>query len=71
VGMAPAVPAGAMPIGVTADASGFITVSDENGGLIPAGCATNALDVNRAVQSATAGALRAIQVINSVAGVEG
>jgi quinone-modifying oxidoreductase subunit QmoA len=71
VGMAPSVPAGAMPVGVTADASGFITVSDENGGLIPAGCATNALDVNRAVQSATAGALRAIQVINSVAGVEG
>jgi len=35
-----------------------------------AGCATNALDVNRAVQSATAAALRAIQVVNKVAKAE-
>ena len=35
-----------------------------------ANVATNALDVNRAVQSATAAALRAIQVVNKVAKAE-
>ena len=35
-----------------------------NGAVFGAGCASNALDVNRAVQSATAAALRAIQVVN-------
>ena len=41
-----------------------------NAGIFGAGCATNALDVNRAVQSATAAALRAIQVVNKVARAE-
>jgi len=49
---------------------GFIE-NDPNNGMFGAGVATDALDVNRAVQSATASALRAIQVINRVAGVEG
>jgi quinone-modifying oxidoreductase subunit QmoA len=71
VGMEPSVPAPAIPATVAADASGFILRADENGGVFGAGCATNALDVNRAVQSATASALRAIQVINKVASVEG
>ena len=39
-------------------------------GIFGAGCATNALDVNRAVQSSTAAALRAIQVINKTARAE-
>ena len=42
-----------------------------NGGIFAAGCSSDALDVNRAVQSATASALRAIQVVNRVAGTEG
>jgi len=35
-----------------------------------AGCATNALDVNYAVKSAAAAALRAIQVVNKAAHAE-
>jgi len=70
VGMAPSVPAGMIPIEIVADSSGFIQMDDANGGVFGAGCATNALDVNRAVQSATASALRAIQVVNQVARAE-
>jgi quinone-modifying oxidoreductase subunit QmoA len=70
VGMAPSVPAGMIPAAIVADSSGFIQLDEANGGLFGAGCATNALDVNRAVQSATASALRAIQVVNQVARVE-
>ncbi|MBI5751304.1 MAG: CoB--CoM heterodisulfide reductase iron-sulfur subunit A family protein [Hydrogenophilales bacterium] len=70
VGMAPSVPAGMIPVEIVADSSGFIQLDEANGGLFGAGCATNALDVNRAVQSATASALRAIQVVNQVARVE-
>jgi quinone-modifying oxidoreductase subunit QmoA len=40
-------------------------------GIFGAGVSSEALDVNRAVQNATAAALRAIQVVNRVAGVEG
>jgi quinone-modifying oxidoreductase subunit QmoA len=54
---------------VIADSSGFIEAGAE-GGVFGAGCATNALDVNRAVQSATAAALRAIQVVNERSRVE-
>ncbi|MBT9613974.1 MAG: CoB--CoM heterodisulfide reductase iron-sulfur subunit A family protein [Burkholderiales bacterium] len=70
IGMAPSVPAGMIPIEIVADSSGFIQLDDANGGVFGAGCATNALDVNRAVQSATASALRAIQVVNQVARAE-
>jgi len=70
IGMAPSVPAGMIPMAVVADSSGFIQMDEANGGLFGAGCATNALDVNRAVQSATASALRAIQVVNQVARAE-
>lgn len=55
---------------VAVDASGFIEMGPD-GGIFGAGCASNALDVNRSVQSATASALRAIQVINRVARAEG
>lgn len=70
VGMQPSVDASAINGGLSADGSGFIQLAPENGGIIGAGCASNALDVNRAVQSATAAALRAIQVVNRVAGAE-
>lgn len=71
VGMEPSVKGANIPAEIVADSSGFIEASPANGGLFGAGCASNALDVNRSVQSATAGALRAIQVINRVARAEG
>jgi quinone-modifying oxidoreductase subunit QmoA len=52
------------------DSSGFLMADPVNAGIFGAGCATNALDVNRAVQSATAAALRAVQVVNKVARAE-
>ncbi|HEX5637167.1 MAG TPA: FAD-dependent oxidoreductase [Gammaproteobacteria bacterium] len=72
VGMEPSIK-GAMPEGVkiTVNEHGFIENDGSNGGIFAAGCASDALDVNRAVQSATASALKAIQVINRVAGMEG
>ena len=70
IGMEPSVDAATIDGGLSADKSGFIQLAPENGGIFGAGCATNALDVNRAVQSATAAALRAIQVVNRVAGAE-
>jgi len=50
---------------------GYIENDGSNGGIFAAGCSSDALDVNRAVQSATACALKAIQVVNRVAGSEG
>ena len=72
VGMEPSIK-GAMPEGVeiTVNEHGFIENDGSNGGIFAAGCASDALDVNRAVQSATATALKAIQVVNRVAGSEG
>jgi quinone-modifying oxidoreductase subunit QmoA len=71
VGMEPSVAKGDFPIDVVVNDSGFIEADEKNGGIFAAGCSSDALDVNRAVQSATASALRAIQVINRVAGTEG
>jgi len=70
VGMQPSVNAADIPAEIIADSSGFIESSAADSGLFGAGCATNALDVNRSVQSATAAALRAIQVVNKVARAE-
>jgi quinone-modifying oxidoreductase, subunit QmoA len=70
VGMEPSVKNVAIPIEVLGDSSGFVMADPANGGIFGAGCATNALDVNRAVQSATAAALRAVQVVNKVARAE-
>lgn len=72
VGMEPSIK-GAMPEGIeiTINEHGFIENDGSNGGIFAAGCASDALDVNRAVQSATATALKAIQVVNRVAGSEG
>ncbi len=70
IGMEPSVRAGAVGSGIAGDKSGFIQADANNGAIFGAGCAANALDVNRAVQSATAAALRAIQVVNGVAATE-
>jgi quinone-modifying oxidoreductase subunit QmoA len=71
IGMEPSVPAGDFPIKVTVNDNGFIEQDEANGAIFAAGCSADALDVNRAVQNATASALRAIQVVNQVAGTEG
>jgi quinone-modifying oxidoreductase subunit QmoA len=70
-GMESTVPAGVLPEGTVINEHGFIDADESNGGIFGAGCSSDALDVNRAVQNATAAALRAIQVVNQVAGTEG
>ena len=73
VGMEPSVAVNDIVDGAVAvDAAGFIELSsvptvNVDEGIFGAGCASNALDVNRSVQGATAAALRAIQVVNRVA----
>jgi quinone-modifying oxidoreductase subunit QmoA len=69
IGMEPSV--SDLPVKVTMNEHGFIEQDENNGAIFAAGCSSDALDVNRAVQSATASALRAIQVVNRVAGMEG
>jgi quinone-modifying oxidoreductase subunit QmoA len=71
VGMEPSVSGINIPAEIIADSSGFLE-SAPSGGIFSAGCASGALDVNRSVQSATAAALRAIQVIykNDIAEVK-
>ncbi len=71
VGMEPSVPKDNFPVKVVVNDNGFIEQDETNGAIFAAGCSSDALDVNRAVQSATASALRAIQVVNRVAGSEG
>ncbi len=70
-GMEPSVPKGAFPMDVTVNEEGFIEPNGADGGIFAAGVASDALDVNRAVQQATASVLRAVQVVNRVSGVEG
>ncbi|MDP2707345.1 MAG: heterodisulfide reductase subunit A, partial [Burkholderiales bacterium] len=69
IGMQPSVRGADVPAEVIEDSSGFLENLPENT-VFGAGCATGALDVNRSVQSATAAALRAIQVVNKVARAE-
>ncbi len=71
IGMQPSVDVSDFPIEVEVNREGFIEPSEKNGGLFAAGCSADALDVNRAVQSATGAALKAIQVVNRVARAEG
>jgi quinone-modifying oxidoreductase subunit QmoA len=71
VGMEPSVDADSFPVEIVVNREGFIEPMPENGGVFAAGCASDALDVNRAVQHATGAALRAVQVVNRVAGTEG
>ncbi len=73
IGMEPSVAKSDFPVDVVIDDNGFVEADASNGAIFAAGCTADALDVNRAVQNATASALRAIQVINRVAasGAEG
>ncbi|MFV2055277.1 MAG: CoB--CoM heterodisulfide reductase iron-sulfur subunit A family protein [Thiohalomonadales bacterium] len=71
IGMQPSMVGSDFPIDVVVNESGFIEQDEKNGAIFAAGSASDALDVNRAVQNATASAMRAIQVINRVAGTEG
>lgn len=71
VGMEPSVDKGSFPVDIVVNEEGFIEPAPENGGVFAAGCSSDALDVNRAVQQATGAALRAVQVVNRVAGTEG
>jgi len=70
IGMEPSVQGADIPAEIVEDSSGFMQPSPPQSGIFGAGCATNALDVNRSVQSATAAALRAIQVVQRAAGAE-
>jgi quinone-modifying oxidoreductase subunit QmoA len=71
IGMEPSVDKDSFPVDIVLNREGFIEAAPENGGVFAAGSASDALDVNRAVQHATGAALRAIQVVNGAAGVEG
>jgi quinone-modifying oxidoreductase subunit QmoA len=71
IGMEPSVDKASFPVQLVVNEEGFIEPAAENGAIFAAGCSADALDVNRAVQSATAATLRAIQVVNRVAGMEG
>ena len=69
VGMQPETAGIELPADLVRDSSGFIEGS-LSGGQFGAGAAASPLDVNRAVQSATAAALRGIQVLHRVAAAE-
>ncbi len=69
VGMEPEVTGVKLPDDIVMDSSNFIEGS-KDGGMIGAGAASSPLDVNRAVQSATAASLKAIQVIHKNASTE-
>lgn len=69
VGMEPETNGLDLPADLLRDASGFIEASND-GGQFAAGVAAAPLDVNRAVQSATAAALRAMQVTRAAARAE-
>jgi quinone-modifying oxidoreductase subunit QmoA len=69
VGMQPETDGVKLPDDIVRDSSGFIEGSS-SGGQFAAGAASSPLDVNRSVQSATAAALRGIQVIHRASAVE-
>ena len=71
VGMEPSVDKDSFPVEIVINEEGFIEPAPENGGVFAAGCSSDALDVNRAVQHATGAAMHAIQVVNRVAATEG
>jgi quinone-modifying oxidoreductase, subunit QmoA len=70
VGMEPESNGITLPADIVTDSSGFIEGSGD-GGQFGAGAASSPLDVNRAAQSATAAALRAIQVVHKTSAAEG
>jgi quinone-modifying oxidoreductase subunit QmoA len=69
VGMEPEVTGVKLPDDILLDSSNFIEGS-KSAGMFGAGSAASPLDVNRAVQSATAAAMRAVQVIHKNASTE-
>jgi len=69
-GMEPSVSRDQFPMDVVVNGEGFVELDEANGAFFAAGCSADTLDVNRAMQSATASALRAIQVVNRVAAAE-
>ncbi len=69
IGMEPSVPRDTFPMDIKVNQDGFIEPNGADG-IFAAGCSSEALDVNRSVQSATAASLRAIQVVNRVAATE-
>ncbi len=69
IGMEPESLGVMLPDDVVVDSSGFIEGSGD-GGLTGAGAAASPLDVNRATQSATGAALRAIRVVRRSAAAE-
>jgi quinone-modifying oxidoreductase subunit QmoA len=69
-GMEPSVAKSDFPVDIVINREGFIEPDAANGGVFAAGSASDALDVNRAVQHATGAALKAIQVVNRVAAAE-
>ncbi|MDH4189964.1 MAG: FAD-dependent oxidoreductase [Betaproteobacteria bacterium] len=73
IGMEPSVKGAEVPAEVLEDSSGFLSLGEGpgNAAVFGAGCASGALDVNRSTQSATAAALRAIQIVNRSARAEG
>ena len=69
IGMQPETDGMQLPADIVRDSSGFIE-GCTGGGQFAAGAASSPLDVNRSVQSATAAALRGIQVIRRVGRAE-
>jgi quinone-modifying oxidoreductase subunit QmoA len=69
IGMEPETRGIRLPDEIVADSSGFLAACPGSG-QFAAGCASEPLDVNRSVQSATAAALRAIQVVRRAAASE-
>jgi len=70
-GMESSLPEGIFPEGTVINEHNFIDADESNGAIFGAGCSSDALDVNRAVQNSTAAALRAIQTVSLVSGSEG
>ncbi len=69
VGMEPEITGVKLPEDILLDSSNFIEGS-KSAGMFGAGSAASPLDVNRSVQSATAAAMRAVQVIHKTASKE-
>jgi quinone-modifying oxidoreductase subunit QmoA len=70
IGMQPSIDFNELGVNLAVNEHGFVENDPSNGGMFAAGCASDALDVNRAAQNATACALRAIQVVNPLAAAE-
>ncbi len=66
VGMEPSVDVSEFPVKLVLNEEGFIQNDEANGGIFAGGTSADAYDVNRAVQHATAAALRAVQVVNNI-----